>query len=123
MPSREVGDVNKKKIEYPGIQLLRGILCIMILYIALVFCAIIYFMISMPNTDKRRIMGSLLICMGDNSYELYLFHYPILRFLVYKGLWSIWQRNFFICFTGTVIVTIFYKCTAKFYNNRKKSVT
>lgn len=29
MPSREVGDVNKKKIKYPGIQLLRGILCIM----------------------------------------------------------------------------------------------
>lgn len=72
------------------------------------------------NKDKNGIMKKSLVFLGDNSYCLYLFHWPILS--VIRKISDIWSVTLLAVLGLTIIATVIY---AKFYlliDNKCKSI-
>lgn len=72
------------------------------------------------NKNKNGIIKKSLVFLGDNSYCLYLFHWPIL--LVIKKMSDIWPVTLLAVLCLTIIATVIY---VKFYSlidNKCKSI-
>ncbi len=78
--------------------------------IALLSSAVVQLCVSIQHKYSSKLM-TFMIYIGDNSYELYLLHYPIA--LVVKNYISIDILRFFIAFGITLVGVIVYKMLLK----------
>ncbi len=110
--------------EKNGVSLLQGYLLLsssnhylnnwytgnLYLYISVFAAGIVGMIVLHENNTKDYEMGRVrqfLVCLGNNSYMLYLFHWPIL--VVLKHFIDCWWIQFYVVFIGSIIASFCFE--------------